>query len=356
MNRDFTPAYYQIKQDLKHKVVAGELAAGQLLPGRKAMCDMYGCSWGTINRAVNELILEGVLRAEKGKGTYIADPPENGSTTGQAEMINVWLCHPFPSAYSMLSEMMDGMRDEAHRRGCSIQFLDLAHPRKPEHLDQYIVVTPSNDQWEHMVEARKHGDRFIVLNSSWQHAPFPCIDADIADAVREATQSLIDHGHTNIGLLGIRRGFSNYDRRVEAFRHTLGQAGVTVQPDWITERPEGREAARALYSQWLDDHPTATALFAADYATAMIIFELLSERNIRVPDQLSLLTIGAPRYTSIQNAAVSSIIQPFNEMGRRAVSRMLDDPYTTGIIYLPCRMIVGESVRHIVGKTQRVPG
>lgn len=349
MNRDFTPTYYSIKLDIKDKIASGVLKPGELLPGRKPMCELYDCSWSTLNRAMNELILEGVLTAEKGKGTYVSKRLQPASAaTESPETLNVWLSNPFPSVYATLSEMMDGMREEAHRRGVSIRFLDLADPQSvPVDLDDYIVVTPSNEQWGALVEARERGDRFIVLNSSWNNAPFPCIDADIYGAVREASLGLLQRGHRSIGLLGVRDGFSNYERRVDAFREAFRSEGLPFDAGWIVGRPEDAREAKALYGDWLDRHPQATALFAADYTTTLILLELLTERAIRVPERLSLFTVGTPQYASLQNGSISTIAQPFHAMGKLAVDRLLERKLISGTELLPCRLLMGDSVRAV---------
>ncbi|HZG85561.1 GntR family transcriptional regulator [Paenibacillus sp.] len=349
MNWNFVPTYFAIKQDIKEKIAKGVLLPGELLPGRKSMCDQYQCSWSTLNRAVNELILEGVLTAEKGKGTYVSN---RGSEPGEQERtldtVNVWVCNPFPSVYALMSEMIDGMRDEAHRRGVSVRILDLAEPAAiPSSLNDFIVVTPSNDQWATLVEARNRGDRFVVLNSSWDAAPFPCIDADIYGAATEATRILLQRGHRAIGLVGIREGFSNYDRRVEGFRRAFEDAGVRMDPEWIVGRPEERDVAKRIYEEWLDRHPECTALFTADYATSMLLLELLQDKGIPVPDRLSLFATGTPQFAPYGNLSVSAVVQPFHEMGRLAARRLLERELTPGAVLLPCRLNIGNSIKSL---------
>ncbi|MFD0678631.1 MULTISPECIES: GntR family transcriptional regulator [unclassified Paenibacillus] len=347
MNKDFTPTYYSIKQDIRDKIAGGIYSPGELLPSRNVMCELYDCSWGTLNRAITELILEGLLTARKGKGTYVSnqEPPRESNPHQAADTLNVWLCNKHRSVYATLSEMMDGMRDEAHRRGVSIRFLDLADLQSiPPGLDEYIIVTPSNDQWNVLVDARNKGERFVVLNSSWEQAPFPCVDSDIYGAVFEAVGYLLKQGHQRIGLLGIRDGFTNYERRVDSFRDAFKQYGVPLENQWIVGRPEDRTEAKVLYSNWLDRNPEVTALFAADYTTTLILLELLQEKGITIPAELSLFIVGTPQHAFVQNGSISAIVQPFHEMGRLAVSRLLERQLDSGTELLPCELKIGDSV------------
>jgi DNA-binding LacI/PurR family transcriptional regulator len=350
MNKDFTPTYYSIKQDIRDKIAGSIYSPGELLPSRNAMCELYDCSWGTLNRAITELILEGLLTARKGKGTYVSNQePAQESDPREVDTLNVWLCNKHRSVYATLSEMMDGMRDEAHRRGVSIRFLDLADLQSiPPGLDEYIIVTPSNDQWAVLVDARNKGERFVVLNSSWEQAPFPCVDSDIYGAVTEAVGYLLKQGHRRIGLLGIRDGFTNYERRVDAFRYAFKQYDAPIENQWIVGRPEDRAEAKALYSDWLDRNPEVTALFAADYTTTLILLELLQEKGKTIPEQLSLFIVGTPpQHAFLQNGSISAIVQPFHEMGRMAVSRLLERQLDSVTELLPCELKIGDSVAAI---------
>lgn len=349
MNKDFTPTYYSIKQDIRDKIAEGIYSSGEMLPSRNVMCKMYDCSWGTLNRAITELMLEGLLTARKGKGTYVFNQEltqERDSHLGNT--LNVWLCNKHRSVYATLSEMMDGLRDEAHRRGVSIQFLDLADLKSiPPGLDKYIIVTPSNEQLNVLENAWNKGERFVVLNSSWELAPFPCVDSDIYGAVTEAVGYLLKQGHRRISLLGIRDGFTNYEQRVDSFRDAFKQYDVPFNDQWVVGRPEDKTEAKALYSDWLDRNPEVTALFAADYMTTSILLEVIQEKGLTIPKQLSLFIVGSPQHAFLQRGSISAIVQPFYEMGRMAVSRLLEKQLDSGTVLLPCELKIGDSVAAI---------
>lgn len=70
------PLYYQIKQILLETIENGELKPGELVPTEKALCELQGVSKITVNKAIMELVNEGVLYREKGKGTFVAQPKE----------------------------------------------------------------------------------------------------------------------------------------------------------------------------------------------------------------------------------------------------------------------------------------
>lgn len=68
------PLYYQIKQNLQELVESGAFQPGHLLPAEGEMGEYYGVSRLTVRQAVGELVREGLLRRERGVGTFVCSP------------------------------------------------------------------------------------------------------------------------------------------------------------------------------------------------------------------------------------------------------------------------------------------
>ena len=70
-----TPLYYQLKQILKQAIESGELQVGDVIPTELELMGQYTLSRATVRQAVLQLVNEGFLRREKGKGTFVTEPP-----------------------------------------------------------------------------------------------------------------------------------------------------------------------------------------------------------------------------------------------------------------------------------------
>ncbi|WP_032123639.1 GntR family transcriptional regulator [Clostridium amazonitimonense] len=68
------PVYYQLKEDVKSKISQGVWAVGQCIDSERELAETYGVSRMTIRQALGELVQEGLLVREKGKGTFVCEP------------------------------------------------------------------------------------------------------------------------------------------------------------------------------------------------------------------------------------------------------------------------------------------
>jgi GntR family transcriptional regulator len=68
------PLYYQLKQILLSKIQANEWAAGMVIPSELELQETYGLSRTTVRQTLADLVTEGLLIRERGRGTFIAKP------------------------------------------------------------------------------------------------------------------------------------------------------------------------------------------------------------------------------------------------------------------------------------------
>ncbi len=74
----FTPAYFQLAQMLHREVMNGNLRPGDRIPSENELSEEYSVSRMTARKAIGLLAEKGVVRREKGKGTFVSRPRIEG--------------------------------------------------------------------------------------------------------------------------------------------------------------------------------------------------------------------------------------------------------------------------------------
>ncbi len=84
---DPEPMYRQIEAQLRDLILGGHLAPGTKLPTIRALAVDLGCSVITTTRAYQDLETEGFLRTRVGRGTVVAEMPEEKLSAYRREAV-----------------------------------------------------------------------------------------------------------------------------------------------------------------------------------------------------------------------------------------------------------------------------
>jgi len=67
-----TPVYVTFKETIRKRIESGELAPGDKLPSERDLACAHGLSRMTVRQALTELVTEGMLYREQGRGTFVS--------------------------------------------------------------------------------------------------------------------------------------------------------------------------------------------------------------------------------------------------------------------------------------------
>ncbi|MFC4617461.1 GntR family transcriptional regulator [Camelliibacillus cellulosilyticus] len=71
--RSPVPIYYQIEAYIKDMIEANRLGAGDAIPSEREFTEKFQVSRMTVRQAITNLVNDGYLYRQKGKGTFVAD-------------------------------------------------------------------------------------------------------------------------------------------------------------------------------------------------------------------------------------------------------------------------------------------
>ncbi|NLR32538.1 LacI family DNA-binding transcriptional regulator [Levilactobacillus tujiorum] len=162
------------------------------------------------------------------------------------------------------------------------------------------------------------------------------VSSDNRDLAYQATQYLIDQGHTRIGLVGIDEYHTGSQRRI-GYQEAMTAnhlAPATVLPgDYSYEA--GVRLLQAVKDQGL------TAVLAASDMVAAGILTAAQQHKIRVPADLSIMSIDGTIICQITTPALTSVTQDFYQIGRQSVNKVMGQP---ALDFVPVKIVERASV------------
>ncbi|WP_395630551.1 LacI family DNA-binding transcriptional regulator [Aquidulcibacter sp.] len=143
-----------------------------------------------------------------------------------------------------------------------------------------------------------------------------------AESAAQATQHLIGLGHKRIGLIAGAPDYNLSHWRVDGWRQAMAQAGLPdtdlcVPGDFSYE--SGREAATAL----LNLTPPPTAIIASNDQMALATLDIAHERNLLVPQDLSLISFDNTPVVRFTTPQLTAIDQPIAATFSKAVELLI---------------------------------
>lgn len=73
--KSHVPVHVQLREQLKHLILSGELEVGGKLPSIRALAGYMRINRNTVARVVTELEQEGYVETRRGSGVYVTEPP-----------------------------------------------------------------------------------------------------------------------------------------------------------------------------------------------------------------------------------------------------------------------------------------
>jgi DNA-binding LacI/PurR family transcriptional regulator len=109
------PIYKQIEEIIEADITKGALRAGDRVPSERELCERYGVSVTPVRRALQRLVMRGLVLRRRGSGSYVAEPARSD---GPVNLIfHKWVELETDPVYG---ELLAGIVDGAGARGRSI--------------------------------------------------------------------------------------------------------------------------------------------------------------------------------------------------------------------------------------------
>jgi DNA-binding LacI/PurR family transcriptional regulator len=231
--------------------------------------------------------------------------------------------------------MLHGI-ERAAQRGYFVviaSLLELDLRSMPDAIDRFlgqgvegiIVIAPQISA----VDALHHvpADVPVVAVGCGTYAPVTSVAVDNAEGAARATRYLLDLGHETVYHAAGPGNWLDAQERIDGWREALREAG-TPEPDVIS----GDWSARSGYEIGHDlaAMDGVTAVLCGNDNMALGLVRALTECGRRVPDDVSVVGFDDVPEAGYFLPPLTTVRQDFIELGRRALSALVDRLSGTG--------------------------
>lgn len=165
----------------------------------------------------------------------------------------------------------------------------------------------------------------VFISREVQGVSAPVVDVDDFHGGYLATKHLLGLGHRRIAhLTGPLRTKPGLHRK-KGYEAALEEAGLALDPLLIEECEFNAQSGQGQAEQLLDRlAEPPTAIFAGNDLIAIGAMRTLRNRNLRIPQDVSLIGYDNTPLADVADPPLTTMAQPMREMGRQAVTILLD--------------------------------
>lgn len=184
---------------------------------------------------------------------------------------------------------------------------------------------------------------------------FDCVMSNGASGSYQGVEYLVQYGHKDIAILSGTRfnsGLIAAKERLRGYIRVMDDYCLPIRPEYILEGDFSFESGYQVMRNFIKLSPRPTALFISNYNMCLGAMKALHEFQIKVPDELSVVTFDDLEFSVISNPHLTSIRQPVEKIARETVQLLLQrmkGDYTKfpKLIKLPTQFIRRDSVRDL---------
>ncbi len=214
-------------------------------------------------------------------------------------------------------------------------------------VDGLVIVGGSMTETD-LEKIRSQRPTFMVAREldDWSGS---CAFVNNYQAAYDVTRYLIEQGHREIAHITGIIGHQDAIKRREGYAAALADCGIQLDEQRIFEGNFSGQSGILAIETFLIRGARFSAVFAANDEMAFGARLALSRRNIRVPEDVSLVGFDDQPLSAFMTPPLTTVAQPALEMGVAAaqaiVQRLKNKPFTLPVF--PARLVLRESVTRL---------
>lgn len=328
--------YEEILKSIKEQLDKGELKAGDRIESEHQLCQKFSVSRQTVRHAISVLEQDGIIERRRGSGTYIKSSVN--IEKNQQKTMFVAVMTTYVDEY-IFSAIIKGIEHELSRAGYGMQVSFTNNTVEKERfilknilekgmVDGLIAETtrsglpnPNLDIYEKIM---KKGIPVLFINSHYTGLDAPYVSLNDKMAGKMITNHLLKCGHHNIAAI-FKADDGQGHQRYAGYIEALMEADIKIRSQsvvWIdTDEVYNLHEDASWILRRIRDC-SACVCYNDEVASGLV--GICLEQGIRVPEDLSIISIDDSNLANYCEVPLTSAKNPVEDLGKIAALEMLE--------------------------------
>jgi DNA-binding LacI/PurR family transcriptional regulator len=352
--------HVKLRQAIQAQISAGTLRPGDPLPSEREIKERLNLSRTTIRQAFAALTSAGLLKSVPSKGTFVTEPRAASSA------VLIGLVVSGPNFHFFYPQLADAFSRCVRKAGYGLvmglhndsadSLLELADHFVAQNVVALAVTPPRFGKISPFLQKiGQLGLPCIFIGRRSPGISLDSISTNNEEVGYSATRHLIELGHRRIFHLG----FSDYSTgldRLAGYNRAMREEGLEPRVVEIPMREQdvprtgtptehvAEPAYRIVKELWQGGSTeTPTAIFCFNDITAMGTYRAFRELNVRVPEDVSIISVDDLPTVQHFEVPFSTFALPSEEIGCQGAQLLLQrlegDTTPARTILLPARFV-----------------
>lgn len=231
-----------------------------------------------------------------------------------------------------IADYLNGVMDSAKLHNMVVEIESYGHEvavdeiiekiESTTNIDGYVVLATELNE-EDIKQFLATGKKIVFIDAYIFSVSADYVNMNNMDAVYKVVSYLKDLKHVDIGMLKSSISTGNFTLRERAFYRSMEALGVTINKDYILDVDSTFAGAYEDMKGYLDKGiKLPTAVFAINDIIALGAMKALSEKDIKVPDELSIVAFDNLSMSEVTSPPLTSVNVPKRQIGQVALDML----------------------------------
>ena len=328
----FVPIYHQLKTIVLEHIKKMKLKEGDKIPSENELCAKFQISRTPVRQAIRELVSEGFIYAEPGRGLFVASRINK-------KIVITLVVHGFSEESYILRNSVFGelIRGMTHITSKKQILLDILYFDADKDLVTSLRTFSKNTQSDGIL-IRTFGDikkediqyldkniPYVVIKRHLEDKKINSVISDDRKGAFLATEHLILESHRRIGFIHGPLDVVIFRERLDGYKEALAKYDIEIDPHLIIGTKSSlEENSRICMLKLLGLKEIPTAVFITGDIMALGAYEAIKEKKLSIPHDISVVGYDDLDFSSKMVPSLTTIKTSYFEFGKKSIELLLE--------------------------------